>query len=524
MNKRITTLFFLAIIGQLWSQNQYFIWFNDKDISQTKLSIGSESIERKLKYNIDIDAKDYAVESYKIETLSNIATPLLVSRWLNGALIECDESKLKELKSLPFVKKIDLIARTKKLKNSSKKSKSSYTIAEYGSSYDQIKIHRGDTLHNLGFNGEGMKIAIFDAGFQRVDSIASLRHLFQENRIFPIRNFVYNTDSFYKYDNHGTLVLGCMGSFLKDTLIGTAPKANYYLFITEASGYESKIEEVNWAKAAELADSIGVDIINSSLGYTEFDDASTNYSFEQLDGKTAISSIAAQIASDKGILVVNSAGNLGNKSWKKIACPADAEGVITVGGIDKSGNVTDFSSRGYNALQEIKPNVCAVGRLATCYYDAGGYAISNGTSFSSPIMAGLISCFWQANKEASPKKIKDALYRSSHRFTNPNETFGYGIPNFAIAQQMILKNDTTENIYLYPNPTHDAVVLEFNHYLPETIKVELYSFQGLITSQMETLIQGKNIIRMDLSNYASGAYFIKLSFKDRVTYKKLIKN
>jgi hypothetical protein len=139
-------------------------------------------------------------------------------------------------------------------------------------------------------------------------------------------------------------------------------------------------------------------------------------------------------------------------------------------------------------------------------------------------MAGLISCFWQANKEASPKKIKDALYRSSHRFTNPNETFGYGIPNFAIAQQMILKNDTTENIYLYPNPTHDAVVLEFNHYLPETIKVELYSFQGLITSQMETLIQGKNIIRMDLSNYASGAYFIKLSFKDRVTYKKLIKN
>ncbi len=523
MNRSITIIFFLAIMGQLWSQNQYFIWFNDKDISKTRLSISPASIERKLKYNINIDIKDYAIESYKIETLSNFTTPLLVSKWLNGSLIECDESKLKEIKLLPFVTKIDLIARTKKLKNSSKKTKSSFSISEYGSSFDQIKMHQGDTLHNLGFHGEDMKIAIFDAGFDRIDSIASLRHLFKENRIFPVRNFVYNTDSFYKYDNHGSLVLGCMGSFIKDTLIGTAPKANYYLFITEASGYESKVEEINWAKAAEIADSIGVDIINSSLGYTEFDDASTNYTLNQLDGKTAISTIAAQIASDKGILVVNAAGNLGNKSWGKISCPSDAKGVITVGGIDKAGNITDFSSRGYNALGQIKPNVCAVAKLATCFYDAGRFAISNGTSFASPIMAGLISCFWQANRAASPDKIKDAIYRSSHRFTNPNESFGYGIPNFITAQKMILKNDSTENIYLYPNPTKDAIIIEFNHYLQETIKVELYSFNGLISSQTETLIQGNNLIRIDLSNYASGAYFIKLNFRDRILYKKLLK-
>ena len=139
-------------------------------------------------------------------------------------------------------------------------------------------------------------------------------------------------------------------------------------------------------------------------------------------------------------------------------------------------------------------------------------------------MAGLISCFWQANRTASPDKIKDAIYRSSHRFTNPNESFGYGIPNFISAQKMILKNDSTENIYLYPNPTKDAIIIEFNHYLQETINVELYSFNGLISSQTEALIQGNNLIRIDLSNYASGAYFIKLNFRDRILYKKLIKN
>jgi subtilisin family serine protease len=524
MIKRIQIFFLIFAFGSLHSQNQYFVWFKQKDIAKSTLSLSEASIERKVKYNVDIDEKDYAIDPIRIQELEKKTPVLLSSKWLNGALIEIDESKLKEIQSLDFVKKIELIARTKKLKSSSKKSKSSYTIAEYGSTFNQINIHKGDTLHSQGFNGEGMKIAVFDAGFQRIDSIASLKHLFDENRIFPIKNYVYNTDSFYKYDNHGTLVLGCMGSFLKDTIIGTAPKANYYLFITEASGYESKVEEINWAKAAEVADSIGVDIINSSLGYTEFDDASTNYSFEQLDGKTAISSIAAQIASDKGILVVNAAGNLGNKSWKKIACPADAEGVITVGAIDKDGNITDFSSRGYNALNQIKPNVCAVGKAATCYYDQGGYAISNGTSFASPIMAGLISCFWQANKMASPDKIKDALYRSSHRFTNPNEAFGYGIPNFATAQKMISKIDTSNAIQLYPNPTQDAVVMEFIHDATETIKIDLYCFQGLIMSQTEKLIQGNNLLRFDLSNYARGAYFFKLTFKDRILYKKLIKN
>lgn len=524
MMKLLLSLFLFFHFGVLFSQNQYFIWFKDKNISKSKLGISQESIERKLKYNIDIDEKDYFVDNEYIKEIEKISPILLISKWLNGVLINIDESKLETLQSFAFIKKIDLIARTKKLKSSNKKSKSSYSISEYGSSFDQINIHKGDTLHNLGFKGEGMKIAIFDAGFQRIDSIASLKHLFDENKIFPVRDFVYNSNELYKYDNHGALVLGCMGSYIKDTIIGTSPKANFYLFITEASGYESKIEEINWAKAAEVADSIGVDIINSSLGYTEFDDASTNYTFEQLDGKTAISSIAAQIASDKGILVVNAAGNLGNKSWKKIACPADAECVITVGAIDKDGNVTDFSSRGYNALNQIKPNVCAIGKSSTCLYDQGNYFISNGTSFASPIMAGLISCFWQENRMATPNKIKDALYRSSHRFTYPNESFGYGIPNFVIAQKMIEKIDTSQTINLYPNPTKDAVVIEYFHNAPETIRIDLYSFQGIIMSDSINLIQGNNLLRYDLSNYASGTYFFKFTFQDRILYKKLIKN
>lgn len=501
---------FVSIIHSL-GQNIYAIYFHPKELQNSRLALSSEALSRKKKLNIAIDQFDYAIEGRRIEGLNAIVPIEAKSNWLNCALVKANEQELSQIKLLPFVSSIELIKKPNVLKLATNKFETNYSIQDYGDGYRQINTHHGDVLHTAGFQGQGMKIAVFDGGFPEVNTIKSFSHLFQENRIFPIRNIVYNSNNVFEADGHGTSVLGCMAAFIQDTIVGSAPKASYYLFITEDTRSESKQEEINWAIAAQMADSIGVDIINSSLGYHEFDEVSTNYKISDMDGRTALCSKAASIASAKGILVVNSAGNLGNKPWRIISAPADVEDVVSVGSVNRDGQVSLFSSRGLNAKNVIKPNVVAIGEGATTNFINGNYIRSNGTSFSSPIMAGLIACYWQKNSSWSANQIKKSLYESADNYWTPNRDVGFGKVNFSITKSPKLIPADSLKIGVYPNPSQNTAIVEFisDKEINES-ELQLFGFDKKIFAQKLYVKHGFNQVFIDLTGLSSGLYFVKV--------------
>jgi subtilisin family serine protease len=458
-----------------------------------------------------VDDYDYSIDRDRIAAIQNVAEITGSSNWLNAVCIRAEDIDLQKLKKFDFVSSVVLLKKTNGLKSTNNKLESNFTIQAYGDAYRQINMHHGDLLHSDNFLGNGIKIAVFDAGFPDVNQLKSFQHLFQESRIFPVRNIVYNSSNLFTGDGHGTSVMGCMAAYIADTIVGSAPKASYYLFITEDSRSESKLEEINWAIAAQMADSLGIDIINSSLGYSEFDDLSTNYKPSDMDGHTSIVSKAAAIACSKGILVVNAAGNLGEKSWRIISAPADAEDVISVGAVNRDGEIATFSSRGYNANNIIKPDIVSVGKGATINYINGQYITSNGTSFAAPIMAGLIACYWQKNPTWNAAQIRKSLYESADNYRTPNREYGFGKVDFKRASFPIASIQDSLRISVFPNPSQNTAIVEFN----STIEIlnselEVFHFDKKILVQKLSVKSGYNQLFIDLSGRATGLYFIKI--------------
>lgn len=523
-------VFFALLLGlssiQVAAQTTYLVYFKTKNVSQCELAVSTASLDRKILYRIPLDDRDYAIEKHKLDEVQKITPVIQASRWLNAVSVSVDEVQLDKIKSLSFVDRVEVLKKKDNtLKSAQHKLETNYTISQYGKAYEQLKIHNGKALHDLGYEGQGMKIAIFDAGFPNVPHISSYAHLFAEHRIFPVKNIVENTANLYTLDGHGTGTMGCMAAFIPDTIIGSAPKANYYLFITEDPRSESRIEEYNWAVAAEMADSIGIDIINSSLGYHQFDDVSQNYEKKDMDGRTAIVSKAAAIAVAKGIIVVSSAGNHGNKDWHIITAPADVEEVVSVGSVNVQGVVSDFSSRGPNADNIIKPSVVSVGQNTLLYYDQNGYHYGNGTSFASPLMAGLIACYWQKNKSVSPDKIRRAIYRGSSNYMNPNDDIGFGIPNFETILSQPEEVVSKKQLSVYPNPTKHFAILEINstEEIPQSF-IEVYFGHKRIFNLPYYLKKGINQVYFDTENFARGLYFFRVKFNNYVLEERLIKN
>ena len=518
-------LAFFLMNNLIHSQNYYAVYFMPKDLGACKLALSQESIDRKSKFKIKLDPLDYRIEDSRLEKLNAISTVEKYSNWLNCVVVLANEAELVKIKELPFVQKIELLKRSVSLKKSASKFETNYTIQDYGDGYQQINMHHGDILHRDGFQGQGMKIAVFDAGFPNVNEMRSFDHLFQEGRIFPVRNIVYNNANLYSADGHGTSVLGCMAAFLSDTIVGSAPKSSYYLFITEDARSESKLEEINWAIAAQMADSIGVDIINSSLGYHAFEDSTTNYSKNDMDGKTSISSKAASIACSKGILVVNSAGNLGNSPWRIISAPADVDEVISVGSINREGNVSSFSSRGFNANGGIKPSIVAIGEGTTINFSNGNYIRSNGTSFSSPVMAGLLACYWQKNRSWTSNDIRKSVYESADNYWKPNPDIGFGKVDFLKATNPIALPKDTLIIRIYPNPSSSSAIAEFmsDKEILDS-EYQLYFFDKKIGSQKLVIKKGLNQLFIDLSGKSTGLYFLKIKMDNYFLSAKFEKN
>lgn len=534
------------ILNELHLSAQDFFLVSFKDKNQTAYSISRpteflspKAVQRRQKNAIEIDVDDLPISQDYLKALGHHHGIKIHTRhkWLNAVSISAESgSNIESLKALPFVDKVEVISLEsgKNKKQGFNKfgiEKESLRI-DYGSAWSQIGMISVDELHRRGYTGEGVLIAILDAGFRSVDTLNFFKNLWEENRIIGQWDFVDNDSNALHGGNHGMQVLSTMACQVKGRLVGSAPAANFVLYRTEDIQSERRIEEYNWAAAAEYADSIGADIINSSLGYTKFDDSTESYTYQQMDGKTAICTQAAEKAVSKGILVVNSAGNSGTNPWYYIGAPADGEHVFSIGAVASSQEIASFSSRGPNSAGVLKPNVCAQGQLTAlaATTDSIGMGFSNGTSFSSPIIAGACASLMEANPNVNIRSLKLAIEQSAHLHQSPNFDYGHGIPNFLDAHDILQKgeynlgsHDYWSSAVIWPNPAINLVHIDWVSAVSESIHLDVYNVNGAIVQSLDlSSSQGVNTYEMSTFNLNAGVYVIKIKRSNLEFTKKLV--
>ena len=408
----------------------------DYSLQKPEMYLSKKSIERRKRQGLEIDSTDLPVCKKYVDAIRKKGVHVLVrGKWDNFVTLSCNDSMLiAEIAGLPFVRSTERVWRGVAKRASERDSlinKPLRTDSLYGPAITQIKMSHADRLHEAGFKGQGMTIAVIDAGFHNVDKIEAMKNI----NILGTRDFVNPEADIYAESSHGMSVLSCMAMNQPNVMIGTAPEASYWLLRSEDEYSENLVEQDYWAAAIEFADSVGVDLVNTSLGYYSFDDPTKNYRYRDLNGHYALMSREAAKAADKGIVVVCSAGNSGSGSWKKITPPGDAENVITVGAVNKYGVLAPFSSVGNTADGRVKPDVVAVGLGSDVMGTDGNLRHANGTSFSSPIMCGMVACLWQACPELTAKEIIELVRRSGDRAVFPDNIYGYGIPDLWKAYQ-----------------------------------------------------------------------------------------
>ena len=408
----------------------------DYSLQKPEMYLSKKSIERRKRQGLEIDSTDLPVCKKYVDAIRKKGVHVLVTgKWDNFVTVSCNDSMLiAEIAGLPFVRSTERVWRGVAKRASERDSlinKPLRTDSLYGPAITQIKMSHADRLHEAGFKGQGMTIAVIDAGFHNVDKIEAMKNI----NILGTRDFVNPEADIYAESSHGMSVLSCMAMNQPNVMIGTAPEASYWLLRSEDEYSENLVEQDYWAAAIEFADSVGVDLVNTSLGYYSFYDPTKNYRYRDLNGHYALMSREAAKAADKGIVVVCSAGNSGSGSWKKITPPGDAENVITVGAVNKYGVLAPFSSVGNTADGRVKPDVVAVGLGSDVMGTDGNLRHANGTSFSSPIMCGMVACLWQACPELTAKEIIELVRRSGDRAVFPDNIYGYGIPDLWKAYQ-----------------------------------------------------------------------------------------
>lgn len=410
-------------------------------INHPEKFLSAKSIERRKRQGLQIDESDLPVSKKYIDKIRKAGVRVVhTSKWNNTVLIQTtDTSLVGIISSFPFVtnvRKVATYTKAPKLKNTDRSSMVSKAasvgdtlsgLGYYGKAENQIKQLHGDALHDQGYRGSGMTIAIIDAGFHNVDIIPMLQNV----KILGIKDFGGNDEDIYALERHGLMVLSCIGMNQPYYMVGTAPEASFYLLRSEDSDTEQLVEEDNWCAAVEYADSVGADLINSSLGYTLFDNPLDNVEYWEQDGKTHLNSRSASLIASKGMVLCNSAGNSGSQQWKRIGVPADADHILAVGALTPKGKNTNFSSVGNSADGRVKPDVCAQGENCSLMGSYGNLTTANGTSFSSPILCGMVACYWQAHPHLTSFEVIEAIQRLGDRYEHPDNVYGYGLPDFS---------------------------------------------------------------------------------------------
>lgn len=529
--KNIVALFIFLVSHTLIAQQDAWIYFEDKPNAAYYLNnplemLSQQALNRRANHNIALDLFDVPIHQDYVNQILAQVPVLSTSKWLNAVHVRASESQINGLTSLPFVQSIEFA--DKSLNESASKNHQNNQIFPsnlpqidfpYGTSANQITMLNGQVLHQQNFTGSGKIIAVMDAGFPFVNTAPPFQRLRDNNLILGGYNFVDGNDNYYTRNNHGSLVLSTMGGYLENNLVGTAPDASYYLFITEDIANENPLEESFWVEAAEVADSLGVDIINTSLGYVKFDNPAYDHTYADLDGNTTFISRGANIAFTRGMVVVVSAGNSGATSNPYISAPADAANVLSVGAVDSDGNYAVFSSIGPTADGRIKPDVVAQGQQAVLAFTENSTFTASGTSFSGPIIAGMVASLWHALPTKTNSEIVQLIKNSAHLFATPNMQYGYGIPNFSQALNVGLSTSefTRQKMKVYPNPSQGLLAFSYSG---NCTSVKLYNVMGSLMLHQVTC-PDQNINIADLS---SGIYFYEIVLENQVYKGKIIKS
>ena len=547
--KRLFVLITLLLIVGLNAYSQiapdrYWVQFTDKNntpysIDRPEEFLSERSIQRRIKYGVALDEKDIPVNPSYIEAVENAgATILNPSKWLNGVTIETNsESVLNAIEKLPFVKKTRAL-HDEPLKQMIKNESFMYEMnaesvvdmdvvrGHYGKAQTQIELLNGIALHDMGYQGEGMWIGICDSGYEGADVHDIFQNMRDENRLLGTKDFVYKNGIVYSDDHHGTACLGLMAGYMPGTYVGTAPKASYFLCRTENINSENIIEEYNWVSAAEYMDSIGIDMISTSLGYISFDNPEASHAYSDFDGKTCIITIGAEIASSRGILCVAAAGNEGDNDFPYVGGPGDGKNVLTVGGVKADGTRAGFSSIGPTYDGRIKPDVMSFAYAVTVASPGNNFYEGNGTSFAAPSLAGMLACYWQARRDAPEGKIREVIKKSSNNYSSPNNEYGYGIPDFEKALDMLnLENcdifDEKPLFYVYPNPSNGMVNFNLNYDV--NVIVQVFDMLGKMVYVFDNHNGDFAELNAFLSNLDAGVYMIKASGDKNIFTTKLVK-
>ncbi len=455
----ISVFFVLLFINNIvFAQNKYFIFFRDKH--GTKFNpykyFDNKAIERRIKLGITLyDSTDFPVNEGYLKAVTEIAdSATYESRWFNAVAVYADKIKIDKISQLVFVKSVEPIVASSDLSEAlaTKELQQNNFKSELDSSgikllFNQTESMGGKYFREKGIDGKGLRIAVFDAGFPCVDKSPVFEHIRKENRIIKTWNFPNKKEFVYSYHSHGTMVLSCIAGIINGRNIGLATGAEFLLARTEVYS-EPFAEEENWLAAVEWADKNGADIINSSLGYT-----SDRYFPEDMNGKKSLASRAAELAARKGILVVNAAGNDGDNNWRKIGAPADADSIITVGGINPYTNFhINYSSYGPTADKRLKPNVCAFAHVVAA--GKTRLKVADGTSFASPLVAGFAACAWQTDRQLNNMQLLDKIEKSGDLYPYYDYAHGYGVPQ---AQYFINSEEQRAKSENQNKPTFDFV-------------------------------------------------------------------
>ncbi|WP_298153629.1 S8 family serine peptidase [Flavobacterium sp.] len=535
--KKAILLLWLTLSAAAFAQQDAWVYFTDKPNADTYLAnpltmLSQRSLDRRTEQNIPLDLKDVPVSQDYINTLASQSgvTVYAKSKWLNAVHVRGEIADIQALTQLPFVASVDFADNAIDNGNSPAPNRPAAfqqkfeTLADfpYGTSQSQINMLNGQQLHQQDYTGNGKVIAVLDAGFPGVDVLDAFARLRANGHILGGYDFVARSANFYTSNGHGTAVLSTMGGYIEDQLVGTAPDADYYLFITESNTDENPLEESLWVEAAEEADRLGVDIITTSLGYFHFVNPNYNYNYDDMNGTTAFITRGADIAFSRGIIVVASAGNSGASATDPhIGVPADGINVLAVGAVDADEVRAAFSSLGPSYDGRVKPDVSAQGQQTIIADSNGAIIAANGTSFSGPIIAGMTACLWQVFPDKTNAQIVGLIRQYADRFSSPDTFYGYGIPDFGAAMnsQLGIGNTSKEMFTVYPNPAGGQLYIRNNGTaMPSDLILYNAMGQQVVTLHFET-----DTTPVNLQQLPKGVYFYSITAGNNVTSGKILK-
>lgn len=555
-SKLIILLFFTAILFEGFAQvapGIYLIEFTDKNNSGYSVDnpeefLSSRAIDRRERFNIPITEHDFPVNQLYIDSISKLDLQIRhTSKWFNSLIADISEPNVIDaLNAISFVKnvtkKVSIYKKSKRVEDFTEVSSFEYDLNkkkisvvqentfDYGAYEYQITMLNGQFLHNNNFSGEGMIIAVNDAGFYRADQMIAFEQLRSRNGILGVKDFVELDDTVYNDHYHGAYVLSIIAANNPGIAVGSAPEAEFYLFGTENNDSEYIVEEENWIAAIEYADSAGVDILTSSVSYYIFNDPDQDHTFDELTGNSTRITRAADFAASKGMLVINSAGNEGNSDWQYLTFPGDADSAMAIGAIDSLGLIAGFSSISPPNYHIVKPNVVALGVQTYILNTNDALVQSNGTSYSTPIIAGLAACLWQSFPDKTNYEIIKAIEQSANRYNNPDVYYGNGVPDFRKAYDILSGNASVDDLNTnqfeyFPNPFEEEIRFRLNNVEGNQVNVFIADILGkeIFNTSFERNSTNDEYAIKDLNVLLPGIYFLRIETGSYKFTEKILK-